>query len=597
MLLHFFSFWYYPHVFYEENTMKRLLLLGAMLALSCKPSPAPQPPPKKLVDLPNPQSQKQTDAPPIVDNTPKVATDISWPERPSQVFGEFRVEGVLPTVQAILNQARKVSPSVPPLEGMVGVGIGTLLGLSDMTAVNTALAAGGLLVDVPGEPVPVLYLGVSSEDAFRKALPADAIKGDAKGNALVFMPPASSKLGSKEIYINFVGSYVVGSPSPDAFALVKSHLEAVVAKPLGSPTVWVAVEVSTLLKRFSAEIETGLTTMSTTMPPTPGVDMIAMFKGMIGLLQNVDEVELRHTPSSESYHLSFYVKPTAGSSFEARLKKPMPTLVGLEKKIPTGWMSGTMFMDPESLKESMSMVEMMMPQMKSLNALSAEVLNSLTGEMAMAASGDSKFGFVVIYGAKDENAVRDSYRKTYATEQKITMGTNEIKYSAMVPDAEKIGGVSVDKLEVDNGAVPSNPVAASMGLSKQVMRYAYLPGLVIMNIGDSTTAFEAILKGEAGSFESSPDVKVAFAELPAERLGAIFWSLPQMMKGFSSVIPIPMFSDMPDIKSGAAFGWWVEGDKLRFETIVPISHITDMINFFMAMDKKKSAPVSSPPMP
>jgi hypothetical protein len=568
--------------------MRKLLLLGAILALGCKSEPTPQPPPT-LVNTPTQQDPKKQPESAPLDNTPKPLVESSWPERPTKIFAEFRVEGVLPTAQAVLNQARKISPQVPPLEGMVGIGIGSLLGLTDMSAVNVSLAAGGLLVDVSGEPAPLLYVGISSEEGFRKALPPDLITGDAKGNALVLMPSASSKLGTKEIYINFVGSYVMGSPSPEAFVLAKSHLEAVAAKPLGSPSVWVALEVSTLLTRFSAEIEKGVTTMAAVMPPTPGLDSATFLKGMLGLLQGIDEFEFRHTPSAESYHLSFYMKPLAGSSFEAHIKKPMPTLVGIEKKLPMGWMSGTMFMDPETIKESMSLFEAMMPQMKSANYLSPAVLDSLTGETAMSTSADGKLGFVIVYVAKDEKVFRDEIRKTFAKEKKITLGPNEMTYSAIKIDAETIEGVLIDMLETKNSA--ATPAIAAMGLSVQKMRYAYLPGLVIMNIGDSTMALEAVLKGDTG-FISSPEVKVAFAELPAERLGALFFSLPQMMKEMSAFMPPGFPKTIPDVKSGAAFGWWLEGDKLRFETIVPISHITDMINVFTSLEKR---PVTSPP--
>jgi hypothetical protein len=88
-----------------------------------------------------------------------------------------------------------------------------------------------------------------------------------------------------------------------------------------------------------------------------------------------------------------------------------------------------------------------------------------------------------------------------------------------------------------------------------------------------------VIKGEPGAFGSSPEVAAALAALPAGYLGAFFLSVPQFISNIAPQIPgaadmIPAAAGAT--KGGMAFGWSMEGERLRFDIVVPISHILEL---------------------
>lgn len=599
--------------------MRKLILTMALLgmAVACQTK---EPQKESIKDVP---PTKTPDVPTAVvkeNPTPtKTESKASWPERPAEVLVEARVEGVMPTVQAVLNQARRVSPgNVPPLEFMMGAAAGPALGLSDPTAIDLALAAGGLLVDVPGKPAGLFYFGIRDEASFRKALPGGsqgsqlvngsgniplddpAPKLDPKGNALAVTFPPPSILAGQAAYINFIGSYAVVSDSPEAFSLAKSHLEAVLKRELGAPAVWVAVEVDELSKKFSSEMLSEIAKL----PTMPELDLRGGIAAMVDVVNDIDEVELRHAPGTEAYHLSFYVKPKAGTAMETRMKKPSPAPSGLGKKLSLSWLAGTMMIDPETNKAMVSWMKSFMPSLTSWSYMES-LLDQSTGEFAMMASSSGAFGFVMLYAVKDEAKARSDIRAAFAKEQTISMGTQKVTYSAIKNDAETISGQTVDIVEMksDSGAV--DPLIAESlkkaGLGgPMTTRYAYLPGVVVISIGDNAPELERILKGDPGNFEGAPEVEAAFAELPKDRSGSVFLSVPMLASAIVPKIAGAGAPALPAVKSGAAIGSSVEGDRYRVELVVPIAHILDVVGYvgtLMTAMAGPSIPVMPPYMP
>lgn len=569
--------------------MKRSLLVAALLVLGCSSKPNPQPEPS-----PNPATAPAPQPATPQEPAPGAPSVDGWPARPAAVVLEARIEGVMPTLGAILTQARKVS-EIPPVEGMLPASAAGAAGLSDPSVLRLEAPAGLLLVDLPQNPSPVVYFGISDAAAFQKALPPGPTL-DAKGNALAITPPPDLgvALGGGPLYLNFQDGYVVLSPTAEAYGKVKEHLTAVFKMPVTAPTLWLDIEVGTLWKNYGLILGSLLDNASRSMPPTPGIDMKAFFGGFTNLVSQIDELELRYTPVGDTLLFTSYVSANPGSALEKRFAVPNPEKLALLEKLPVGAFSGAMYVSPEFSQDLVSWYKTAMPEMGALVDSMGSFMEQATGEYAMT-SGNTLAGSVFLVAVKDSEATKAALRKTFAAENSSAVaGGPSTKLSPIEVDAEEIAGVKVDRLRSSIDFSSADPAVEeqmkAMGLGNSTIRYAYLPGLLLGASGDAALPLlERIIKGEPGDFLSSLEVQAATRALPQARASVFFFSLPQLIRSLGPGLPLQLPEEM-NIKSGAAASIAEEKGRLRLDLAVPVSHILDVkVMITATIEKEKAA--------
>jgi hypothetical protein len=565
--------------------MRRSLLALALFLAACgTKAPNPQPEPKKDPAPTSPAEPTPTLSGPSVDG---------WPERPAAIVIEARIEGLLPSISAAIGQARKVT-EIPPVEGMLYPVIAGAFGLSDPGALNLDAPAGLLLVDLPQNPSPVLYLGIKSEEDAKKAFPApQGAPIDAKGNALAIPMPAAlaSELGGATLYLNFLDGNLVASPTPEAFAKAQDHLKAVFAQKASAPAFWLDVEVGTLWRAYGKLAGPVVESALQSAPPTPGIDMKAMFSSLTNLLGEIEELELRYTPREEGFQFSAFVTPSTGTELEKRFATPGPEKNSLADKLPAGWLAGVAYTSPETFRGWMEMSKQFTPSMGAALEFATALADQATGEFAMSAGTGSGFSFVGAFGVKDAEAVKAALRKAYEKPNTIeSAGGISVVYQAIAADAEELGGQKVDKLAITYDlSKATDPMMVSqfqaMGMSEMTLYYAYLPGVLVFALGESQkAALEAMLKGEPGTFGKTPLASAALGLLPKPSLASFFLSVPQMMKSMmpAMLVPVPVSpaapgaATVPAETSGIVFGWSVEKGRLRADLAVPIAHALEL---------------------
>jgi hypothetical protein len=508
------------------------------------------------------------------DGTPS-APDGATPEggRPAPVILEARVEGLGPTFSALRAQVLSVG-ELPSVEEDLPEELAAVIGVTDPSVFALERPAGLLVLDLASNIfTPVAYLGISSEGAFRKALPAEAQGGDPRGNALVYTPPDSARLSGEKLYLNFLAGAVVASTEPRAFAVARPYLETVIARPAAPPAIWAVLETGQLWKKYGAFSSSSL---SASMPATPGIASKKLRKDMLDLFSEIDRIELRHTPGGDRLALTTLITPKHGSALEARLKRPSTPPTELAKKLPVGWMSGVTSSSPETFAEFHSWSGLVMPGFGTVLSRAAALAPTFTGEIGFSLVGAFPAGLYVI-GIKDPVAAQKVLREAFAAPSTITLAdTPTLSLSAVEPDAENLGGVKVDRLVMKYDLSTASEEVAELfsELEEITFYYAYLPGMVVGAPEAAKDALEQLITGEAGSLSATPEVSAALAALSKDSLGNTFLSIPLALK---------LLADLPvddAIKSGMALGWGVEGGRLRLEMAATVPHLQDLKTLF-----------------
>ncbi|MCA9546690.1 MAG: hypothetical protein KC613_19930, partial [Myxococcales bacterium] len=508
----------------------------------------------------------------------------------------------------LVGLAKKATPQVPDLSQAVAPAFQNEWRLKDPNAVDTKKPLRFAVFDPKAYgPLPTaLIVGMSSQDAFVKALPEHDQKKDDAGNAWSYK---KFKGASRPIYVNFIGDSAVVTRHPDAFPKHKAFLEALAKAPMaGVGTAW--IEVDHLTTIFKGELDAGFKQMEGAMQMAaqmqPGGEAsAAMVKTMATWIQGAigDAAQARITledrPDGARLSLSADAKP--GSKLAQQLTAIKGTGAHqLLAKVPGDSVAVvTMAGDPTALKDlARGMMNLFLAdaifggdKAKAEPYLVAmeEYMAATTGELAFAAfPGSNGVEMGMMFGVKDAAKVRSSFEKfrglyddpaakAYYEKMGMTMSWQ--------PDAYEVAGTkaSIISTQMTNLPPQAAQMMAMMG-DFMTQHFAVTDEVGVMVYGkEAKPVMEGLLTGKVkGGADAIPSVKRALGEAAPKALFFAWINPIALARSIKLGGMNPMAAMLADVKAenGLAISVASEGAGMQLVIDVPLDLVKEGLAAF-----------------